>query len=287
MENLSESGLKFYPNAPMVPALFKVEGKIQETHDTWTLILNNETPDKIEKFYPGQFNMLYAYGVGEVPISISGSCDQQSSLIHTIRDVGKVSQALCQLNVGDQLGIRGPFGTAWPMDRIKGKDVVVVSGGIGLAPLRPAIFHLLNNRDDYNRVSIAYGARAPEEMLYPNQIMDWRSHLDLQVRVTVDSASTKWHGHVGVVTTLIPRLNFDPESTVALVCGPEIMIRFSIRALMTRGIDPNHIWVSMERNMKCGVGLSGHCQMGSKFVCKDGPVFNYPDVERYFRIKEL
>jgi len=287
MENLSEVGLKFNPHTPMVPAIFKIDGKIQETHDTWTLILNNESPDKITQYHPGQFNMLYAYGVGEVPISISGNCNQQTSLIHTIRDVGKVSHALCGLSVGDQLGVRGPFGTKWPLDKIKGKDVVIVGGGIGLAPLRPAIFHILDNRDDYNRVSIAYGARAPEEMLYPNQIMDWRSHLDMQVRVSVDSASPKWHGQVGVVTTLIPRLNFNPEKSVALVCGPEIMIRFAVRELIVRGIDPNNIWISMERNMKCGIGLSGHCQMGSMFVCKDGPVFNYMDVERYFLIKEL
>tara|TARA_B100000035_G_C21017694_1_gene562692 strand:- start:1263 stop:2126 length:864 start_codon:yes stop_codon:yes gene_type:complete len=287
MDNDSNSIMAFNRHSPLIPGIFEVKSKSKETHDTWSIVLNNKEPCRVETFNPGQFNMLYAYGTGEIPISISGDCSNQKYIVHTIRDVGKVSHALCNLKSGDQVGVRGPFGTTWPMDQLKGKDVVIIGGGIGLAPIRPVIFHILENRDDYNRVAIAYGARAPEEMLYPTQIMDWRSHLDMQVRVTVDSASPKWHGQVGVVTTLIPRLNFNPDNTAALVCGPEIMIRFAVKELISNGINPDEIWVSMERNMKCGIGLSGHCQMGSMFVCKDGPVFNYMDVERYFRIKEL
>lgn len=287
MENQLNSALGFQSAMPMVPALFKLDNKVQETHDIWTLTLKNSNGNSLRKFSPGQFNMLYAYGIGEVPISISGNCQSQDALVHTIRNVGMVSNALCSLNQGDQVGVRGPFGTSWPMEKFKGKDVIVVTGGIGLAPLRPAIYHILDHRNDFNHVAIAYGARAPEEILYPKQIMEWRSHLDLQVRVSVDAADQKWHGQVGVVTTLIPRLNIDPNNAAALVCGPEVMIRFGVRELIKYGLEPEHIWVSMERNMKCGIGLCGHCQLGPDFICKDGAVLNYVKAERFFKIKEL
>jgi len=287
MVNILNSEMGFEPTQPMLPSLFTLDSKVQETHDTWSLILNNSNGNSLQEFSPGQFNMLYAYGVGEVPISISGDCQNQDSLVHTIRNVGLVSNELCGLNQGDQVGVRGPFGTHWPMEKFKGKDIIIVSGGIGLAPLRPAIYHILNNRDDFNHVALAYGARAPEEILYPKQIMEWRSHLDLQVRVTVDASDQKWHGQVGVVTTLIPRLNIDPNNAAALVCGPEVMIRYSVRELIKFGLEPNQIWVSMERNMKCGIGLCGHCQLGPDFICKDGAVYNYVKAERFLKIREL
>jgi NAD(P)H-flavin reductase len=287
MENQTELMKGFSPETPMIPTFLRVKEKIQETHDTWTLVLENLNGARIGKFSPGQFNMLYAVGVGEIPISISGDCHNQDTLIHTIRDVGNVSHALCQLNAENMVGVRGPFGSVWPMEKMKGKDVIIVGGGIGLAPLRPAIYHVLNHRNDFNRLAVAYGARAPKEILFPKQIMDWRSHLDLQIRITVDVADQNWHGQVGVVTTLIPRLNIDPENGAALVCGPEVMIRFVTRELLKFGIPADQIWISMERNMKCGIGLCGHCQLGPEFICKDGPVFNYTEAERFFRVKEL
>jgi len=287
MENQVNTQNYYRPEVPMLPTVFRVVRKIQETHDTWTLELQNVNETPLPTFHPGQFNMLYACGVGEIPISISGNCKNQDTLVHTIRDVGMVSHALCELNTGDLVGVRGPFGTAWPMEKMNGKNVVVVGGGIGLAPLRPAIYHLLDHRNDFDRVAIAYGARGPEEILYPNQIMEWRSHLDLMVRVTVDAGDASWHGQVGVVTTLIPRLNIDSKNAAALVCGPEIMIRFAVRELIQFGLSPEDIWISMERNMKCGIGFCGHCQFGSKFICKDGPVLNFTEAERFFKVKEL
>jgi len=287
MENRANPNELYRPETPMLPTVFRVADKFQETYDTWTMELENIDECRLPPFRSGQFNMLYASGVGEIPISISGNCKNQNTLVHTIRDVGPVSHAICGLKQGEMIGVRGPFGTSWPIDNLKGKDVVVVGGGIGLAPLRPAIYQLINDRNDFGRVAIAYGSRGPKEILYQKQILDWRSRLDLMMRVTVDAADKTWRGQVGVVTSLIPKLNIDPGNAGALVCGPEIMIRYAVRELVLFGISQDDIWISMERNMKCGIGLCGHCQLGAKFICKDGPVMNYTEAERFFRVKEL
>jgi len=232
--------------------------------------------------------MLYVHGKGETPISISGSSRDRSRLVHTVRSVGSASAAICSLKRGDVLGVRGPFGSSWPIVEAAGSDIVILAGGIGLAPLRPAFYYLLDHREKYGRINLLYGARQPEEMLYRDELERWRSRFDADVEVTVDNADSSWYGNVGVVTLLVRRrAHFDPDHTVALVCGPEIMMRFGVRELISEGVDPSNIYVSLERNMKCAIGLCGHCQLGPKFVCKDGPVFRWTDVVDLMKVREL
>jgi NAD(P)H-flavin reductase len=231
--------------------------------------------------------MLYVFGVGEVPISISGDPARPDCVVHTTRAVGPVTRALQRLHEGAVLGLRGPFGTAWPVEAARNHDVLLVTGGIGLAPLRPVLYHVLNNRGDYGRVVLLYGARTAEDMLYSQELTAWQARADVDVHTTVDRATSGWRGNVGVVTALIPHAPCDPRRTVALVCGPEVMMRFTVMALEARGVNPAHIHVSMERNMKCAVGFCGHCQYGPEFICKDGPVFAYPRIERLFSVREV
>lgn len=269
----------------MVPATMRVRRRIQETSDTFTLVLEPEGGRFV--FEPGQFNQLYVFGVGEVPISISGEAARPSVLVHTIRDVGTVTHALSKLRKGDTVGVRGPYGRGWPMKEAKGKDVILAAGGIGLAPLRPSILHVLANRDDYERVVIFYGARTPEDMLYPKELVKWRSRLDAKVSVTVDRADRSWHGNVGVITQLVSAARTDPGNTIAMVCGPEIMMHYMQIHLARLGVSNESIFVSMERNMKCAIGRCGHCQYGGDFICRDGPVFAFSDIERRFRVRAL
>ncbi len=271
---------------PMLPVPYRVEGVRSETYDTATLEMRPLASPPLV-FQPGQFNMLYLFGSGEVPISISGDPARPTSLVHTLRAVGTVTRGLCALRTGATVGIRGPFGTAWPMEAARGRDVVLVAGGIGLAPLRPAIYHLLANRAQYGRITILYGARSTQDMLFKKELERWRSRLDIEVQVTLDRASTDWQGQVGVVTQLVRRAGFYPPDTIAMTCGPEIMIRFAVRELLGRGVPDEQVFVSLERNMKCAVGFCGHCQFGSDFVCKDGPVFAYPRVETLFGLWEV
>jgi NAD(P)H-flavin reductase len=231
---------------------------------------------------PGQFNMLYVFGVGEVPISISGDPEDSSALQHTTRAVGTVTKALQRLKKGGTVGIRGPFGSQWPVDQARGCDCVIVTGGIGLAPLRPALYSLLAHRERYRKIVLLYGARSPEDILYRRELERWRSKLDLDVHVTVDRAGSDWRGTVGVVPTLVRRVRFDPSNTTAMVCGPEVMMRFTLRELESRGVEDRQIYLSMERNMKCAVGFCGHCQFGPTFICKDGPVFRFDRIAAIF-----
>ncbi len=271
---------------PMVPTLYTVDAFHQANHDTFTLDLRSPE-GRVPSFDPGQFNMLYVFGVGEIPISISSDPSDRSRLLHTTRVVGTVTRAMSRLQPGDSVGVRGPFGRGWPVEAAKGKDVVVVTGGIGLAPLRPALYAMLNDRDSFNKIVLLYGARTPEDILYRDELEAWRARFDLEAHVTVDRATGDWHGNVGVVTNLIPRAPFDPRETVALICGPEIMMRFTIQELEKRGVADDAIYVSMERNMKCAVGLCGHCQYGPSFVCKDGPVYPYREIEPIFGVPEV
>lgn len=271
---------------PLAPALYRVESASRELPDTVTLDivpLEGERPD----FQPGQFNMLYAFGVGEVAISISGRANAGSGFIHTVRNVGAVSGALAHLGEGDTIGLRGPYGAGWPVADAEGADVVFVAGGLGLAPLRPAIYHVLDNRARYGRVAILFGTRNPAEMLFRQELETWRAILDIEVEVTVDHADPSWHGHVGVVPNLIPHAAFDPRNAVAFVCGPEVMMRFTAIGLIRAGVAPERIHLSMERNMKCAIGLCGHCQFGPHFVCKDGPVMRYDRIAGIFALREV
>lgn len=271
----------------MMVVPFKILRVIKETDDTFSLELVPYDRTQRVTFEPGQFNMLNVFGVGEVPISISGDPAATGTLVHTTRAVGAVTGAMKRLKPGDTIGIRGPYGKSWPVRAAEGFDVVVVAGGIGLAPLRPVIYHLLANRDKYGKVVLLYGTRMPEEILFRKDLEKWRARFDLETFLTVDRAAGDWHGNVGVVTTLIGRAPFDPLHCAAMVCGPEIMMRFTVLELQKRGVEDDRIFVSMERNMKCGVGLCGHCQLGSSFVCKDGPVYRYDQIRGIFTKREM
>jgi NAD(P)H-flavin reductase len=204
-----------------------------------------------------------------------------------VRAVGPVSAALAGLKPGDAVGLRGPFGAGWPMAEAAGRDVVVVAGGLGLAPLRPALYRLLAERERYGNFVLLYGTRSPEDILFRRELESWRRRLDTDIQVTVDHAFSEWRGQVGVVTMLIPRAAFDPRRSIAFVCGPEVMMRFAIAALGDAGLADDAIWLSMERNMKCAVGFCGHCQFGPSFVCRDGPVFRYDRVRSLLAVKEI
>lgn len=272
---------------PMLPRSFRVTDRVVETVDTFTLDLAPSDDGPPLTFTPGQFTMVYVPGVGEVPLSISGDPATPEVLTHTIRAVGAVTNALSDLSVGDDVGIRGPYGVGWPMDRTVGSDVLIVAGGIGLAPVRPAIRTVLANRYSHRSVSIVYGSRTPDDLLYQDDLHAWKSRFDANVQVTVDRDAPDWTGDVGVVTPLINRLSFAQDRTIAILCGPEIMMRVVANDLRSRGISPLDIYVSLERNMKCAVGFCGHCQFGSAFLCKDGPVVPYSTVADRLAMEQL
>jgi NAD(P)H-flavin reductase len=271
---------------PMLPRPFRVEKVRRDLSDTFTMELVAEDGGDFP-FQPGQFNMLYVFGTGEIPISISGDPADRTRLVHTTRAVGAVSKALDSCKPGDVIGVRGPYGTIWPVEAAYGRDLIFVAGGVGLAPLRPAITHAMANRQRYGRVMVLYGARTPEDILYKHELERWRGRFDMDVLVTVDRATGKWSGPVGVVTDLIAKGGFDPLQTTAFVCGPEVMMRYAAQALEKKGVGRDHMWLSVERNMKCGCGLCGHCQWGPHFTCKDGPVFRYDRIADLFAINEL
>jgi len=268
---------------PMVPEPYVVRSRGRETADTWTIELEPVAGEAIDP-EPGQFAMLTAYGVGEVPISLSGR-GEGGSLIHTIRDVGAVTAELCRISRGGTIGVRGPFGTTWPLEDARGADVVVLAGGLGLAPLRPAVEGLLAERDSYGRVFLLYGARTPGDLLYPQQLEDWRAE-GLDVRLTVDAGTRSWLDRVGFVSALLDDVTLD-EPAVALVCGPEVMMRVTIGALQQRGVPPARTYVSLERSMSCGIGHCGHCQLGPILICRDGPVFTWDEVGGLLAVREL
>jgi len=266
------------------PRPYRVVRTARETHDVVTLALEPMTGAPAS-FGPGQFNMLYVFGVGEVPISISGDPAHPEQTIHTIRDVGAVTRALCAVEPGAIVGVRGPFGTPWPVGRALGGDVVFVGGGIGLAPLRSAIYWVLARRHEFGRVAVVVGARTPEDVVFSAELAGWAR--DLAVEVTVDRAGPSWHGHVGVVTKRLPYLALEADDAHAFLCGPEIMMRFSVEELLAAGVPEGAIHVSLERNMKCAVGVCGHCQLGTELLCATGPVYAYPRIARLWTVRAL
>ncbi|GHO88453.1 FAD/NAD(P)-binding protein [Dictyobacter formicarum] len=274
-------------NDPMLPRWYRIQRRLDELPNIFTLDLEPADKGNIPSFLCGQFNMLYVFGVGEIPISISGDPDHPDPLIHTIRAVGNVSNALQILLPGAVLGVRGPFGQPWPLDQAQGKDLLLVAGGLGLAPLRSVMCQIIANRQAFGRVTLLYGARTPEDILYRKDCERWRAQLDLDVVVTVDRATNSWRGSVGVVTRLIARALFEPANTLAFVCGPEIMMRFAATELEKCGVPGEQIFISMERNMKCAIGFCGHCQYGPTFVCKDGPVIAYNRVRDLLFKREI
>jgi NAD(P)H-flavin reductase len=264
------------------PVPYRVTRRVRETADTWTLELAARN-GAIAAPAPGQFTMLYAHGVGEVPISVSGLAPD-GVLVQTVRDVGAVTHAIAAATPGEDIGVRGPFGRAWPVEAVGDTDVVVAAGGLGLAPLRGAIRALAARPT--GRLLVLYGARTPRELLFEDELRSWAND-GVTVELTVDSAGPDWHGPVGVVSKLVARADFDPASAIALVCGPEVMMRFTVAALAERGLPGSRAYVSLERAMKCGVGHCGHCQLGPTLICRDGPVYRWDVVERCLAVREL
>ena len=257
--------------------------KIREAEDinTYRLQLVDEQARQRFRFAAGQFNMVYLFGVGEVAISIVSDPDEPTFLDHTIRAVGRVTKAIADLQSGDVLGIRGPFGQGWPLEEARGCNVIIVTGGLGCAPVVGAIEYIFRRRAQYGSVKILHGVKTPRDLLYHERFERWGRFPDTEVLLTSDQPDKTWSYHIGVVTELFEEVAIDSMKSIALMCGPEIMMRLGVPILMRRGIPATAIYVSLERHMECGIGLCGHCQMGPYFLCKDGPVMRYDRVVQW------
>lgn len=260
------------------PAIIKEVRR--ETYDTTTYVLEFEDKEVQDtySFSPGQFNMMTLLGIGEAPISISSHPDEGSFFQHTVRHVGDVTNRMRLLKPGQKIWMRGPYGTGWPMEILSRKDLLIIAGGIGLAPLRPVIEAVMLDRAEYGEVEVLYGARTPDDMLYTQEFNRWSEKM--RFRKTADRVDdrSKWDGSVGVVTQLFEGMKVQARNTVVLTCGPEVMMQFAVKGLLERGFCSEQIYVSLERRMECGVGKCGRCQIGPKFVCKDGPVFAFAEL---------
>jgi len=276
------------PDHLLQPQWAEVLDITKEINDVSTYWMKFTDPaiQKAYTFQPGQFNMIYMPGFGESAISICSDPSDRSKIGHSVRFVGNVTNALGRLKVGDIIGLRGAFGTFWPMKELEGKDVFIACGGIGLPPLRPAIYHILHNREKYGKVTLLYGARTPADLMYTNEFDVWRKS-NIDVQITVDRGDSSWTGRVGVVPMWFYQFRIDAHKTAVLTCGPEIMIHFVIYEALARRIPLENIFVSMERNMKCGQGSCGHCQLGPYFICKDGPVFRFDALQPFFNVEEF
>lgn len=253
---------------------------------TYTFEWDDEEVARSFCFHPGQFCMVYVPGFGESAISISSSSESPHRFAHTIRAVGNVTRALTRCKVGDRLLLRGPFGSAWPVALGRGQDLVLAAGGLGLAPLRPVVYSVLHHRADYDRVWLLYGARTPSDLLFCEEYSQWQSG-GIEVQVTVDFGDADWNGTIGVVPSLLHRIPLRSDRTQLFTCGPEIMMRYVVQEGRSRGLSRSRIWLSMERNMSCALGFCGHCQYGPVFVCKDGPVFSYDQLESYLHVEDF
>ncbi len=263
------------------PATIMEKTREAEDINTYRLQLVDEEARRRFRFKAGQFNMVYLFGVGEVAISIVSDPDEPEFLDHTIRTVGRVTKAIADLQPGETLGIRGPFGKGWPLEEVKGRNVVIVTGGLGCAPVVGAIEYIFRRRAQYGSVKILHGVKTPHDLLYRERFDHWRRVPDTEVLLTSDQPDKTWSYHIGVVTELFEQVSIDPVKSTVLMCGPEIMMRLGVPILMRRGIPATAIYVSLERHMECGIGLCGHCQMGPYFLCKDGPVMRYDRVEQW------
>ncbi|MEM0014655.1 MAG: FAD/NAD(P)-binding protein [Zestosphaera sp.] len=244
-------------------------------------------PEGVELPKPGQFNMLYVHGVGEVPISVSDVDADSRAVAHTTRFAGSVTRTFALLKEGDIVGFRGPYGVGWPIELVTNKNLVLIAGGIGLPPLRPVIREIARNRSAYGKLIILYGARTPKDLIFSYEYREYESIPDTELLLTVDVPSEEWKGNSGVVTNLVKVVNVNPDETYAFVCGPEVMMRQATQELLRKGFKTNRIYLSLERRMKCGVGLCGHCQMGPYFVCKHGPVFPLWFISKYFWVDQI
>ncbi|CAM3899758.1 FAD/NAD(P)-binding protein [Smaragdicoccus niigatensis] len=271
----------------MLPTPFRVVSRAEENHDSATLLLE-PISDRLPPYAPGQFSMISAFGVGEIAVSISGdTAVSDGRLTHTIRAVGAVSAKLHAAQPGAVIGVRGPCGHGWRVDAMSGRDLVIVAGGVGLAPLRPVLFAALAQRNRFGRIILIAGARTAEDFLFRAELAAWTHRADLEMALTVDRPTAGWRGGVGFVTEPLGRLRLDPQRTSAVLCGPEPMMRFCAQTLLRKGIASADIEVSLERNMQCGIGLCGHCQLGPLLVCRDGPVVDYGVAGPLFAVEEL
>lgn len=260
-----------------------------DSHDTATYWL--ELTDAEERvayvFDAGQINMLYVWGLGAIPISVSSDPAAPLRLAHTVRVAGSVTGAFPRLRPGDEVGLDGPFGRPWPVTSAEGGDVLIVAGGLGLAPLRSAVYTVLRSRRRFGKLALLVGARTPGDIVFREEIDAWRRRQDIQVELTVDRAADGWPYGTGLVTTLLDRAVTGARPATALVCGPEPMMVAVADDLAARGVEAGRVFLSLERNMQCGIRRCGHCQLGPKFVCADGPVFSYAEVEPWLRVRQL
>ena len=276
------------PSSPMQPFMAEIAEIVHEAPNVstfWLKFLDKTLQDGFH-FKAGQFNMLLVPGLGEAAISISSDMEDPRRIAHTIRIAGNVTTAISRMNVGDVLGVRGPFGSWWSLDGCAGRDIVIAAGGIGLPPIRPVLYYIMHHRRDFGRVIVLYGARTPNDLQFTREYKLWQEN-GIELDVTVDRGDDSWTGRVGVVPILFYNTRIDPKNTVILTCGPEIMIRFVIFEALARRVPPERIFVSLERNMKCGLGSCGHCQIGPYFVCKDGPIFSFDQLQPYVNVEEL
>lgn len=271
---------------PMIPRRFRVERVRREVEGVFSWDLRPLDGEPFA-FLPGQFNMLYAPGMGEVAISVSGDCRDRSTLVHTIRAVGTVTKAMASLRAGAMIGVRGPFGSSWPVEAAYGKDVVFITGTVGLAPLRPLIYEVLARREKFGKVIINYGSRGIDDILYERDLHTWRGRFDLEVHVTVHTAPSGYRGRVGSVAAAVKISRFEGGSAMAFVCRSEALTHSAVQALQERGVTTDRIYVTLERSMKCGIGFCGHCQFGPTFMCKEGPVYRFDTIEKIFAVREL
>jgi NAD(P)H-flavin reductase len=261
---------------PYIPKLAIIKEVRDEAPDVKTFKISLK--DGAMKYLPGQFIELTVFGYGEFPTSVSSSpVPKKDHFEVTVKKIGDATNALHKLDIGSTIGVRGPFGNGFPLTALKGKNVVIVGGGVGLAPLRSLIYYLLANREKYGELKLLYGARTPEDLLFKDEMMNW----DMEICLTVDRAGEGWIGNVGLVTTLFDRTKIEPENTIAVICGPPIMIKVVSEELLKMDFPESRIIVSLERLMKCGMGMCGHCNIGAKYVCKDGPVFTYGETMRF------
>lgn len=269
------------------PEPVEIVKRTQEASDIITLHLRLLDEEKRNSYSsaPGQFNMLYVFGVGEVPISIVGESEEEQTIIHTIRIVGRVTQVIEKMQEGDQLGLRGPFGRGWPLERAKGKDIVIVTGGLGCAPVVAVINQAMKDRDDYKRIVIMQGVKHSHDLLWRESYERWSRVSDVQVLLAADVAGTDWPWATGRITVLLDQAKYNADYCSVMMCGPEGMMCGVAGELLQRNVPAESIWLSMERNMKCAVGQCGHCQFGQQFVCKNGPVFNFPEIKQLLGIR--
>ena len=273
--------------SPQLPWEAEVVEHVQESPTIFTLRLRFADPEQhaAYRFAPGQFNMLYLYGVGEVPISIVSDPEDVQLFDHTVRAVGRVTQGLAKLEAGDRLGIRGPYGKGWPLELAEDRDIMIVTGGLGCAPVVSVINYIMRRRDRFRRLVIMQGVKHTDDLIWHSQYEHWSEQPETQVLVAADQGTALWPWHVGHVTDLFDQVKIDFGTALAMMCGPEGLMKAAADQLLPRGMKEEHLFLSMERSMKCAVGLCGHCQRGSHFVCKDGPVFSFADLKPLFGVR--